>query len=254
MTHGNPESLIDKLKESAINESITFSPSSYMEPSSKPLRLTDDLFEINKRPVGQLENKNNFSEFGFEFLNGKNSNDSYFSGPSGDSDNVTCNVGGEYKKIDKEYPSTHSSHTLKNGCNDTQKISQITPYSNVFQSTKKSFHTNSIKSIGNIENDNNVQACPYFSKGLCKFGDLCRNAHQFDNNRCPNCDELCLPNSSDHQMHASKCAETKLIHDEYEFSKKQKCGICYEFVIQKGQKFGLLTDCAHPFCLDCIRE
>lgn len=33
-----------------------------------------------------------------------------------------------------------------------------------------------------------------------------------------------------------------------------ECGICFENVIQKGQRFGILETCDHAFCLSCIRS
>jgi len=37
-------------------------------------------------------------------------------------------------------------------------------------------------------------------------------------------------------------------------SESVECGICREKPMSKGRKFGLLTGCAHSFCLQCIRE
>jgi hypothetical protein len=37
-------------------------------------------------------------------------------------------------------------------------------------------------------------------------------------------------------------------------SREAECGICLEKTMECGRRFGLLTSCAHAFCLDCIRQ
>lgn len=32
------------------------------------------------------------------------------------------------------------------------------------------------------------------------------------------------------------------------------CNICYEKILANGKRFGILTDCNHAFCLECIRK
>jgi hypothetical protein len=50
-------------------------------------------------------------------------------------------------------------------------------------------------------------------------------------------------------------AETALHHAERNASRDVACGICFENITEvPGRRFGLLTGCTHPFCLDCIRE
>jgi E3 ubiquitin-protein ligase makorin len=43
----------------------------------------------------------------------------------------------------------------------------------------------------------------------------------------------------------------------YQRSQDKQCGICFETVLEKQpkveQRFGLLSDCNHVFCLSCIR-
>ena len=50
----------------------------------------------------------------------------------------------------------------------------------------------------------------------------------------------------------------KLKEAVFKISSKQTCSICLEIVWQKqpksSQRFGLLSDCNHVFCLECIRK
>jgi len=55
-------------------------------------------------------------------------------------------------------------------------------------------------------------------------------------------------------MCATKHALVKsLPPDIAKASNSAECGICLEVVMQKPKRFGLLSDCDHPFCLDCIK-
>lgn len=40
-------------------------------------------------------------------------------------------------------------------------------------------------------------------------------------------------------------------------SKDKTCGVCFEVIIEKSgreQRFGILPNCNHIFCLECIRK
>eukprot|EP00612_Vaucheria_litorea_P002102 CAMPEP_0171456506 /NCGR_PEP_ID=MMETSP0945-20130129/2962_1 /TAXON_ID=109269 /ORGANISM="Vaucheria litorea, Strain CCMP2940" /LENGTH=387 /DNA_ID=CAMNT_0011981937 /DNA_START=63 /DNA_END=1223 /DNA_ORIENTATION=- len=67
------------------------------------------------------------------------------------------------------------------------------------------------------------QICQYFLDGVCRYGAFCRDAHE-------------VPN--------------ELIIKE-ENLQPFECGICYEEITGL---FGILTNCSHPFCLNCIRN
>jgi len=42
--------------------------------------------------------------------------------------------------------------------------------------------------------------------------------------------------------------------DVVNLSNKVECGICLEVVMDKPKRFGLMSGCDHPFCLDCIKS
>eukprot|EP00930_Biecheleria_cincta_P043157 TRINITY_DN29671_c0_g1_i1.p1 TRINITY_DN29671_c0_g1~~TRINITY_DN29671_c0_g1_i1.p1 ORF type:complete len:502 (+),score=82.46 TRINITY_DN29671_c0_g1_i1:152-1507(+) len=46
-----------------------------------------------------------------------------------------------------------------------------------------------------------------------------------------------------------QAAERRILDPEF-----VECGICFENVLQKGQRFGILETCDHAFCLSCIRS
>lgn len=63
-------------------------------------------------------------------------------------------------------------------------------------------------------------ACKYFLAGICMYGTQCAYSHQ--------------------GVKASKEADVE-------------CGVCLENPKAKGSRFGMLENCDHVFCLQCIR-
>lgn len=66
--------------------------------------------------------------------------------------------------------------------------------------------------------------CVFFLQGECKFGAKCKKKH-------PKVDEEMLK-----------------IPEDFD------CGICMSKVKANNKTFGLLPNCEHIFCLDCIRQ
>lgn len=84
----------------------------------------------------------------------------------------------------------------------------------------------------NVENTS-VSArprCIYFARGNCRYGDECRFVHDI--------------------QPSAQADNTQL----QTTSQNLECGICFENPLEKCNRFGLLTECDHPFCLHCIRK
>lgn len=71
----------------------------------------------------------------------------------------------------------------------------------------------------------NKAVCRFFQNNTCTMGEECKFSHS-------------VPES-----------EVQIGEQQYSV-----CEICCEDVFAKGSKFGLLDNCDHVFCLDCIRE
>jgi hypothetical protein len=54
--------------------------------------------------------------------------------------------------------------------------------------------------------------------------------------------------------HEARCLSRLLLMSRVEQSRNETCGICLEAPAEKGSQFGLLENCAHVFCLECIRS
>lgn len=97
------------------------------------------------------------------------------------------------------------------------------------------------------------EVCRFFQRGNCSFGDKCRNAHPVDNPQEPSsgsgsyvCVAIPPPwNGAD----SAWAQEEPRTSDE-----DGECGICFENIKEKGERFGLLQGCDHAFCLSCIRS
>ena len=97
------------------------------------------------------------------------------------------------------------------------------------------------------------ELCQYHMAGYCANGLSCPFIH---GDICPTCGMACLNpfNEQEKQAHLDMCMEAVLVHQESEASRGLQCGICLETPYEAGVKFGILPNCVHVFCLDCIRS
>ncbi|XP_011497727.1 PREDICTED: probable E3 ubiquitin-protein ligase makorin-1 isoform X2 [Ceratosolen solmsi marchali] len=88
--------------------------------------------------------------------------------------------------------------------------------------------------------------CPNLHGDIC---DMCgkRNLHPY--------------NEDLRKLHISACMEEHKIDMELSFaiqrSREKSCGVCFETIMEKSkgeQRFGILPNCNHCFCLTCIRK
>uniref|UniRef100_A0A6B2LHD8 RING-type E3 ubiquitin transferase n=1 Tax=Arcella intermedia TaxID=1963864 RepID=A0A6B2LHD8_9EUKA len=56
------------------------------------------------------------------------------------------------------------------------------------------------------------------------------------------------------EKHIFECQEMRQLESELEQSKLFKCEICKNNVFESNNRFGLLTECSHCFCLQCIKD
>lgn len=103
--------------------------------------------------------------------------------------------------------------------------------------------------------------CPY----LIQVGDVCPDGVEcqfIHGDLCDMCGQHCLPPTDEHyrKMHVKLCMAQHEKDMEVSFgiarSKDKTCGICFEIVIEKSsgdKRFGILQNCNHVFCLECIR-
>ncbi|XP_055640618.1 probable E3 ubiquitin-protein ligase makorin-1 [Toxorhynchites rutilus septentrionalis] len=90
-----------------------------------------------------------------------------------------------------------------------------------------------------------VEVCPYEHGELCEFcGKFCLNPADMEQQR----------------LHNAECIKQHERDMEHSFaiqrSKDKVCGICLEVIMEKPgrlPRFGILPNCNHIFCLECIR-
>eukprot|EP01112_Ceratiomyxa_fruticulosa_P023774 TRINITY_DN9263_c0_g1_i1.p1 TRINITY_DN9263_c0_g1~~TRINITY_DN9263_c0_g1_i1.p1 ORF type:complete len:194 (+),score=18.97 TRINITY_DN9263_c0_g1_i1:244-825(+) len=75
---------------------------------------------------------------------------------------------------------------------------------------------------------------------------------------CDYCGKAVLPPNDQTAAteHINICKNKRRVGapSDREACKDVECGICFEKIVEKGRKFGILTSCPHAFCLECIRE
>lgn len=102
--------------------------------------------------------------------------------------------------------------------------------------------------------------CPFLMKsGFCRSFETCPYAH---GELCELCLKSCLDplDSEQRKKHERECIAAHEKEMELAFSiqrsKEKTCGICFDIVWEKDgreQRFGILPNCSHCFCLECIR-
>lgn len=103
------------------------------------------------------------------------------------------------------------------------------------------------------------EICPFES--TCPYGMYCAYAIHLE--LCEMCDQFCLhPSDETHRKkHKKECLQQHEQAMELSFaiarSKDKTCGICFDTIMEKSgreKRFGILPNCNHIFCLECIRK
>lgn len=114
------------------------------------------------------------------------------------------------------------------------------------------------------------KVCQHFLRGNCAFGDKCRNAHTVPLDSNPqeaggsgvrggrwggDEDRFGAPEAVRDQL-LGPMARLSFAEEERSWGGRgdTECGICFESIRDKGERFGLLQGCDHAFCLSCIRS
>ncbi|KAK4253690.1 hypothetical protein QN277_010332 [Acacia crassicarpa] len=77
---------------------------------------------------------------------------------------------------------------------------------------------------------------------------------------CVYCKKFCLYHSepNEKEEHLQTCEKKEKYLENLNNSQEIECRICFELVLSKPEaderKFGILSECDHPFCLSCIRN
>lgn len=99
--------------------------------------------------------------------------------------------------------------------------------------------------------------CSFAAAGSCPRGDKCPHLH---GDLCAYCGKHCLhpfrPDERDE--HLKSCEKKHKQLDLLKYSQEIECTVCLDRVLSKPtaaeRKFGLLSECDHPFCISCIRN
>ncbi|KOC59312.1 E3 ubiquitin-protein ligase makorin-1 [Habropoda laboriosa] len=102
--------------------------------------------------------------------------------------------------------------------------------------------------------------CPYaLAAGICRK----RNCPYIHGDICDFCNRPALhPHNEElRKKHKNACVKQHEVDMELSFaiqrSREKSCGVCFEVIMEKAfgeQRFGILPNCNHCFCLSCIRK
>ncbi|XP_017137987.1 probable E3 ubiquitin-protein ligase makorin-1 [Drosophila miranda] len=103
------------------------------------------------------------------------------------------------------------------------------------------------------------EVCPY--ECPCPYGEYC--PYRIHMELCEMCDQYCLhpTDQAQRKKHNRECLQQHEQAMELSFaiarSKDKTCGICFDTIMEKAgreKRFGILPNCNHIFCLECIRK
>ncbi|KAJ8538409.1 hypothetical protein K7X08_014949 [Anisodus acutangulus] len=99
--------------------------------------------------------------------------------------------------------------------------------------------------------------CAFIAAGNCPRGEKCPHIH---GDLCPTCGKHCLHpfRPQEREEHIKTCENKQKHLDLLKRSQEIECSVCLERVLSKSttaeRKFGILSECDHPFCVSCIRN
>ncbi|CAK9154877.1 unnamed protein product [Ilex paraguariensis] len=99
--------------------------------------------------------------------------------------------------------------------------------------------------------------CSFAAAGSCPRGEKCPHMH---GDLCPSCGKHCLHpfRPEEREEHRQSCEKRQKDLEALKCSQEIECSVCLERVLSKPtaaeRKFGLLSECNHPFCISCIRN
>jgi len=99
--------------------------------------------------------------------------------------------------------------------------------------------------------------CSFAAAGSCPYGERCPHIH---GNLCSICGKHCLHpyRPDEREAHIKMCQQNNKRLEALRRSQEIECSVCLDRVLSKPtaaeRKFGLLSECDHPFCISCIRN
>ncbi|KAK3132291.1 hypothetical protein QOZ80_6AG0519080 [Eleusine coracana subsp. coracana] len=99
--------------------------------------------------------------------------------------------------------------------------------------------------------------CSFAAAGNCPYGESCPQMH---GDLCTTCGKMCLHpyRPDEREEHIKLCEKNHKRLETLKRSQEIECSVCLDRVLSKPtaaeRKFGLLSECDHPFCIACIRN
>ncbi|XWS45708.1 hypothetical protein CRYUN_Cryun14cG0002800 [Craigia yunnanensis] len=99
--------------------------------------------------------------------------------------------------------------------------------------------------------------CSFAAAGNCPRGEKCPHIH---GDLCPTCGKHCLHpfRPEEREEHIKMCEKKQKHLEALKHSQEIECSVCLDRVLLKPtaaeRKFGVLSECDHPFCISCIRN
>ncbi|XP_039046259.1 putative RING-type E3 ubiquitin transferase C3H69 [Hibiscus syriacus] len=99
--------------------------------------------------------------------------------------------------------------------------------------------------------------CSFAAAGNCPLGEKCPHIH---GDLCPTCEKNSLHpfRPEQREEHMKMCKKKQKYLNALKLSQEIECCVCLDRILSKPtaaeRKFGILSECNHPFCITCIRN
>ncbi|KFD54658.1 hypothetical protein M514_04358 [Trichuris suis] len=127
--------------------------------------------------------------------------------------------------------------------------------------SSKSYADAASEGVVKGQTNEQIEICGYFVAGNCPWGDACPYVH---GDICELCQRpVLIPDNPElNAEHRRICLAEHEKEMEVAFtiarSAEMQCGICMDVILEKPEesacRFGILSNCKHCFCLECIRR
>lgn len=114
-----------------------------------------------------------------------------------------------------------------------------------------------LQTKSSIHDAADLPICAFAAAGKCPRGDTCRQLH---GDLCATCGKHCLHpyRPAEREEHIKQCQHNQKRLEALRNSQEIECSVCLDRVLSKPtaaeRKFGLMSECDHPFCISCIRN